>query len=159
MIKFLTFILFFINFQLFAQTQVDVIESFIIDKEIENVLSKKVIPNNDFKKVLTEDYFKLTFEEDLYDKELEDYLIVKNEFDLNDIRLSNSKKHQFLINHKSKNHYKASYSNVLYSQKGNYAIFYEEVKCGGLCDSGSLILMELIDGEWCYKSTLYAWIA
>ena len=119
---------------------------------------KEIIHTREMQKRVIEKYFRLTFEEDLYDKELEDYLIVKNEFNLNDIKLSNSKKHQFLINHISKNHHKASYSNVLYSQKGNYAIFYEEVKCGGFCNSGELILMELINGEWYYKSTLYAWI-
>ena len=147
-----------LNIQVFAQRQIEVIESYIIDQKIENKLSENIIHNNRFKHILINEYYKLTFEEDIFEIELESYLIVKNEFDLNNIHLLNSKKHKFLLEHIDKKNTKREFSNVFFSKNGNYAIFYEEEKCKGLYGGGNLVLMELINGEWNYKSVLYSWI-
>lgn len=147
-----------LNVQVFGQRQVEVIESYIIDQNIENKISENVIKNERFKHILINEYFKLIVEEDIYDEELESYLIVKNEFDLNNIHLLNSKKHKFLLDHINNKNTKREFSNVIFSKNGNYAIFYEEEKCKGLCGGGNLILMELINGEWNFKSVVYSWV-
>lgn len=104
------------------------------------------------------DYYNRTFEKYIYDDELQNYLIIKNEFDLNNIDLLNLKKHKFLLTHKVLKNTKREFSNVFFSKNGNYAIFYEEEKCKGLCGGGNLVLMELISGEWNFKSILYSWV-
>lgn len=156
--KIFTLLLILLNVQVFAQRQVEVIESYIIDQKIENKLSKNGIENNRFKQILMNDYYNRTFEKYIYDDELQNYLIIKNEFDLNNIDLLNLKKHKFLLTHKVLKNTKREFSNVFFSKNGNYAIFYEEETCKGLCGGGNLVLMELISGEWNFKSILYSWV-
>lgn len=140
-----------------AQNQLVVIESYIIDLKIEKQLASEILSNKEFLTVLRDSYFNITIEDAISDEKLENYWIVKNEFDIKHPLLSTSKKYKFLLNHKPKENNWIYFSNVLFSKYHNYAIFYVKEKGKGVSDKGELILMELKDGEWQYKSTLYAW--
>lgn len=160
MVNYKLFILIFFLFTncVNAQNPTEVIESYVLQENVNKNLSFKIISNKNFLKILIKDYYQLIFEEDIIDEDLENYLIVKNEFDLENPILLNSKKYKFLINYHTKQNNRIQFSKVLFSKNNNYAIFYEEEKCKGLCGGGNLILMEFKDNNWRYKSTLYAWI-
>lgn len=155
---FVTF-LFFSSF-VFPQDTSKVILDYITSEKIIISISNKVIPNKTFKKILIEEYFKMTFKEDLYEEDLENYTIVEEKFNLLKIQLPNKTNHNFSDkNIKSKTKSVVHFSNVLFSNDKDYAIFYEENKCTGLCGGGNLILMKLVGDKWILKSILYAWIA
>lgn len=141
-----------------AQSSVEVVESYIIDQNITSKLIRKVIPNERFKEVLLYEYLQSIDPSDLDPEELTLYQFVQSEFNWDKIEWSNYKMYHYRLEQEVKKPTKFQFSTIIYSKHKNYALFYVEERCQHMCSNGHLILMELVDGEWRYRTTLYAWM-
>lgn len=141
-----------------AQSSVEVIESYIIDKNIESNLERRVIPNQRFKEILLDEYYQTVDPLDLEPDQLDIYHLIQAEFNFNHLDLQNYKTYDYRLKQEVKKPTKYQFSTIIFSKYKNYAIFYAEERCKSMCSNGNIILMELVNGEWRYRATIYAWM-
>ena len=143
----------------FSQYKTEILKSYIQESENSLDINNKIISNKSFYKILVTDYFNLTFEEDIFEEELENYLIVKNNFDLSNSNIMSLTNTKYPFKTVRRKFNSISLSNILLSNNKKFAIIYEQEDCKGLCGGGNLILLKSINNnEWKIKAILYSWI-
>lgn len=154
--KFLILIPFLLgNSKAFGQSQVEIVESYIVDQKIESKLSKKVINNHRFRTILINDYFQLQNASMMDDAEKELFLLIQTEFDFHKPQFTNLTVYHYRLEQVIKKSSTLQFSSIFFSKHKNYAIFLAEESSKAFKSEGKLILMELVEGEWRYRATLY----
>lgn len=145
----------FLNFILLSQEKINILESYIKEKSVNNI-SSLVLPIENLENALN-----IYLEDDtgIFNEDENTFELINRNFDFRNINYSQEKYHQFSFLSSKREWKKQRFSEPIISINGDYAIFYTEEKCRkGLCGGGSLILMEKNFNIWIVKRILYAWI-